>query len=104
LTASVTPSPERRKPSRPNPPPAPPRISPVPFAAMIGLTCVLFLDVASVVVVHWWVVALLVVAWLLVFLLACAWWTPYPRRLPWLAAFGLVLWVLVVIGGSIAFG
>jgi hypothetical protein len=71
---------------------------------MIGLACVLFLDLASMLVVRGWVVALLVVVWVLVFVVACAWWTPYPRRLPWLAAFALVLWVVVVVGGSIAFG
>jgi hypothetical protein len=71
---------------------------------MIGLACVLFLDLASLLVVAWWVVLLLVVAWALLFLLACAWWTPHPRRLPWLALAGVVLWVLVVVGGSIVVG
>jgi hypothetical protein len=93
-----------RRPSRPEPRPAPPRISPLPFAGMVGLACVLFLDLASALVVRWWVVVLLAVAWALVFLLACAWWTPYPRRLPWLAVLAFALWLLVVVGGSIAFG
>jgi hypothetical protein len=71
---------------------------------MIGLACVLFLDLASLLVVTWWVVGLLVLAWALLFLIACVWWTPHPRRLPWLAVGGFVLWVLVVVGGSIVFG
>ena len=82
------------------PPAAPPRLSPMPFAGMIGLACVLFLDLAALLAVGWWVVVLLVVAWLGLFLVACAWWSPHPRRLPWLAVGGLVLWVVVVIGGS----
>ena len=44
----------------------------------------------------------LVGAWLVLFLLACVWWTPHPRRLPWLAGVGLVLWVLVVVVVSVA--
>jgi hypothetical protein len=96
--------PTPRQPSRPTPPPAPPRLSPLPFAGMIGLACVLFVDVASLAVVDWWVVLVLVVVWVAVFLVALAWWSPHPRRLPWLAVLGFVLWVVVVIGGSIAFG
>jgi hypothetical protein len=97
-------APTPRQPSRPTPPPAAPRLSPLPFAGMIGLACVLFVDVASLVVVAWWVVLVLVVVWVAVFLVALAWWTPHPQRIPWLAVLGFLLWVLIVIGGSIAFG
>ena len=93
-----------RQPSRPTPAPAPPRISPLPFAGMIGLACVLFVDVASLAVVDWWAVAVLVVLWVGIFLVGLAWWTPHPKRLPWLAVAGVLLWVVVVIGGSVAFG
>lgn len=68
---------------------------------MIGLVCVLFLDLAALLVTAWWIVLLLVVTWLALFVVACAWWSPHPRRLPWLAVGGLVLWVVVVIGGSV---
>jgi hypothetical protein len=71
---------------------------------MIGLACVLFVDLASFAVVDWWVVLLLVLAWGAIFVVALAWWTPHPSRLPWLAVLGFGLWVLVVIGGSIVFG
>ena len=67
---------------------------------MIGLACVLFLDLGATVVLHWWAVALLVVLWLGLFVLACAWWTPHPRRLPWLAVIGFCLWVVVVVVAS----
>ncbi len=69
---------------------------------MIGLVCVLFLDLGSTIVLRWWVVGLLVLAWVVLFVVACAWWTPHPRRVPWLAVTGLVIWVLVVVGVSLA--
>ena len=95
--------PAPRQPSRPTPPPAPPRISPLPFAGMVGLACVLFLDLASGLVVGWPVVVGLVASWVVLFVVACAWWTPHPQRLPWLGAVGFGVWVVVVIGGSAAF-
>ena len=70
---------------------------------MIGLACVLFVDLASLAVVAWWVVVLLVLVWVAILVVALAWWTPHPSRLPWLAVAGFLLWVLIVIGGSIAF-
>jgi hypothetical protein len=71
---------------------------------MVALVCVLFLDLASLSIVSLWVVAVLAVAWVVVFVVACSWWTPHPRRLPWLAVALFGLWVVVVIGGSIASG
>jgi hypothetical protein len=71
---------------------------------MIGLVCVLFLDLGAAGVLRWWAVVALVVAWLVLFALACAWWTPHPRRLPWLAVTGLVLWVVVVVVVNVALG
>jgi hypothetical protein len=70
---------------------------------MVGLACVLFLDLASLAVVEWWVAVLLVAAWVVIFLVALAWWTPHPTRLPWLAVLGFGVWAVVVIGGSAAF-
>jgi hypothetical protein len=69
---------------------------------MIGLACVLFLDLGSTIVLRWWAVAVLVLVWLALFAMACAWWTPHPRRLPWLAVIGLVLWVVVVVVVNLA--
>ena len=69
---------------------------------MIGLVCVLFLDLGSTIVLPWWAVTLLVVMWVALFVVACAWWTPHPRRLPWLAGVGLVLWVVVVVVVTVA--
>jgi len=64
---------------------------------MIGLACLLFLDLAALLVASWWVVLLSVVGWVVLFVVACRWWTPHPARLPWLAATGLVGWVVVVL-------
>jgi hypothetical protein len=69
---------------------------------MIGLVCVLFLDLGGTIVLRWWAVVGLVVAWVGLFVLACRWWTPYPRRLPWLAVAGLLIWVAVVVLVSLA--
>ena len=69
---------------------------------MIGLACVLFLDLGATIVLRWWAVAGLVLAWVVLFVIACAWWTPHPRRVPWLALTGLVLWVVAVAGVSLA--
>jgi hypothetical protein len=69
---------------------------------MIGMACVLFLDLGSTIVLRWWAVVILVVAWLALFVLACAWWTPHPKRLPWLPGVGFAFWLLVVVGVSIA--
>ena len=94
--------PAPRQPSRPTPPPAPARISPLPFAGMIGLVCVLFLDLGSTIVLRWWAVTPLVVVWVALFLLACAWWTPRPARLPWLAVTGFVVWAVVLVVATVA--
>lgn len=72
-----------------------------PFAGMIGLACVLFLDLASVLVLPWWAVALLVLAWIPLLVVACVWWTPHPSRVPWVAVLGALLWVAVAVGGNL---
>jgi hypothetical protein len=69
---------------------------------MIGLVCVLFIDLGATIVLRWWAVVLLVVVWVALFVVACAWWSPHPRRLPWLAVVGLVIWVVVTVGVNLA--
>ena len=91
-----------REPSRPPPSPATARISPLPFAGMIGLACVLFLDLGSAGVLRWWAEILLLVVWVVLFALACASWSRHPRRLPWLAGVGLLVWVVIVVGVNLA--
>ena len=70
---------------------------------MIGLACVLFLDLGSThraAVVGgrsagaW--------CWVALFVVACAWWTPHPRvASPGWRSTGLVIWVLVDVGVSL---
>lgn len=72
------------------------QVSPLPFVGMIGLACVLLLDLALLLVMPWWVVALLVMAWAGLFAVACRWWTPYPTRLVWPPLLGLWLWAAVL--------
>jgi len=86
--------------------PPPPLRQPAPFApfaGMIGLACVLFLDLAAILVLPWWAVTLLVLAWIPLLVVACRWWTPYPSRVPWVAVAGALLWVAVAIGGNVVF-
>jgi hypothetical protein len=87
--------------TRPDPPPAPARVSPLPFVGMIGLACVLFLDLALVRAVPWWTTTVLVVLWVALLVVACLWWTPHPRRLPWLAAVAAGAWVVAVLGAAL---
>ena len=72
-----------------------------PFAGMIGLACVLFLDLAAILVLPWWAVTLLVLTWVPLLAVGCLWWTPHPARVPWVAAFGILLWAAVAIGGNL---
>jgi hypothetical protein len=76
----------------------------LPFAGMIGLVCVLFLDLGSTIVLRWWAVGLLVAVWVGLFVVACAWWTPRPTRLPWLAVAGVVVWAVVLVVATVASG
>jgi hypothetical protein len=69
---------------------------------MIGLACVLFLDLGSTIVLRGWAVGVLVVVWVVLFVVACAWWSPHPRRVPWLAVTGLVIWLVVTVGVNLA--
>jgi hypothetical protein len=91
-----------REASRPTPPPAPPRISPLPFAGMIGLACVLFLDLGATIVLRWWAVTGLVVVWVALFVIACAWWSPHPKRVAWLPVVGVVIWLAVTVSVNLA--
>ena len=87
-------------------PPAPqrPRVSPAPFAGMIGMACVFFLISASVIATPWWVVAALLVVWAVALFVATAWWSPHPGRVPWIPVVVAVVWFVTVAGGAAAFG
>jgi hypothetical protein len=76
------------------------KASPWPFVGMAGMACAFFLYAASGLLAPWWGVVLLLGVWVVLFAIACAWWTPYPRRLPWVAVVAIVLWFAVVSAGG----
>jgi hypothetical protein len=96
-----------REPSRRTPAPGRARVSPWPFVGMIGLACVLFLDLASVMLVDGWLVVVMSVAWVVGLVLAVAWWGVHPEWLPWIPVVLFVVWLLVVLlhsGGTATSG
>ena len=70
--------------------------SPWPFVGMAGMACVLFLDLASLLLLPWWAVVLLVLVWVALFVVACAWWSLHPRWVPGVAVIALATWVAVL--------
>lgn len=77
------------------------KVSPWGFVGMGALACLLFLDLAAMLISPWWVVVLLVLVWLVVFPRACRWFEPAPKRVAWVAAGGFALWGVVQIGGGL---
>jgi hypothetical protein len=71
---------------------------------MIGMACVFFLIVASILATPWYVVLGLVVVWAAALFVATAWWSLHPTWVPWLALGMAVLWFATVVGGAVAFG
>jgi hypothetical protein len=37
-------------------------------------------------------------------LVSLAWWSVHPDRLPWVAVLAFVVWLVVIVGGGLAFG
>jgi len=64
------------------------------------MTASLFLYGASLLVAPWYAVAGLLVVWLGFFVLCLRWWTPHPGRLPWVAVASMVVWFVLLVGGS----
>ena len=76
------------------------KASPWPFVGMVGMAAAFFLYAASGLVAPWWGVVLLLAVWVLLLAVACVWWTPYPKRLPWVAVFAVVFWFAAVSAGG----
>ncbi|MCW2819453.1 MAG: hypothetical protein JWR42_2240 [Marmoricola sp.] len=79
-------------------------VSPWGFVGYSGLACVLFLMLATTVVVPWWVSVLFLLTWLVLLVLAGRWFLPHPTRVVWLAAVGFAVWAPIVSVGSRAWG
>lgn len=76
------------------------KVSPWGFAGMGALACLLFLNIAAVLISPWWVVVLLVLVWLVLFARSCRWFVPAPAKVAWAALAGFALWgVVQVVGG-----
>lgn len=76
------------------------KVSPWGFVGMGALACLLFLDLAGLLISPWWVVLALIVVWLVLFARSCRWFVPEPKRVAWAAVGGFVLWgVVQVVGG-----
>ena len=76
------------------------KVSPWGFVGIGGLACVLFLDLGTANVAPWWVTTLFLLLWLVLFGLALRWFVPYPRRVPWLPALALVVWLPTIALGT----
>lgn len=76
-------------------PDRPAQASPWPFAGMVGLAAVLFLDLTSLTFLPWWTVTALVALWLVLLMQACRWFVRRPRGVVALAAVGLAAWIAV---------
>ncbi|WGL50679.1 hypothetical protein P5P86_11965 [Nocardioides sp. BP30] len=79
----------------------PQKVSPWGFVGMGALACLLFLDLAALLIGPWWAVLVLLVAWVVLFARACRWFTRAPVRVAWSAAGGLVLWLVVEVAGGL---
>jgi hypothetical protein len=71
---------------------------------MIGMACVFFLIVASVLTTPWWAVAGLLLVWALGLFVATAWWSLHPTWVPWIPAGVAVVWLATVVGGAAVLG
>jgi hypothetical protein len=67
---------------------------------MAGMACAFFLYAASGLLAPWWGVVGLLLVWAFLLSVACVWWTPYPKRVPFVAVFALVFWFAAVNAGG----
>lgn len=70
-----------------------------PWIGVVGMVCLLWLDVASLLFAPWWGVLLMLGGWLLSLVLLLGWIRPQPRRSAFAPLAGLVVWGLVVWAG-----
>jgi len=78
----------------------PERVSPWPFAALVGMTALLFLYGVAFGVLPWWVGLLLLAVWAGLLVVVLRWFRTRPRATVLMPALGLVVWFVAVVGGS----
>lgn len=81
-----------------------PKLSPWPFLGMAAMAALLFMFAASEAFLPWYAVAFLLVAWAILFIQACKRFTATSQAPVWIAAIGVVVWLIVSVGGASLFG
>ncbi len=74
------------------------------FIGMAGLAMMLFLILASSSVLPWWVVGVLILVWVAALVRSSRWFMTRPRWVLATPAVVLVIWLVTLMGGAIAFG
>ena len=77
------------------------KVSPWPFAGMIGMAAAFFLYAASGLIVPLWALVGLMFVWLVLFVTACRWWTPHPKRVALLPLVAVLVWFAAVSAGAV---
>jgi hypothetical protein len=80
------------------------KISPWGFVGMGAMACVLFLDFGTAGIAPWWVTMLFVLLWLALLAVGARWFVPHPKRVPWLAVLGFVVWLVTIVLGTSQLG
>ena len=75
-----------------------------PWIGYVGLACLLWIEVASILFAPWWGVGLMLVTWVAVLLLALGWTRPHPARVTWVPLLGLAFWLGIVAAGAAWWG
>lgn len=71
-----------------------------PWIAVVGLVCLLWIDIASFLFAPWWGVALMLFEWLICALLILGWSRTHPARTAYVPVFGLAAWLALALAGA----
>jgi hypothetical protein len=75
-----------------------------PWIGYVGLACLLWLAIASVLFAPWWGVVLMAVLWIGALALALGWTRPHPARVTYVPLLGLAAWAGLVAAGDAWWG
>ncbi len=76
------------------------KVPPWGFVGIGAMACVLFLDLWAAATAPWWMTVLLLLLWLVLAAMAVRWFVPHPRRVPWLALVGFLVWFPTILLGT----
>lgn len=71
-----------------------------PWIAVVGLACLLWIDIGSILFAPWWGVALMLLAWLVCAVLVLGWSRIHPARTAYVPVGGLVVWLAITYAGA----